>query len=111
MTRFVPKRSDWVLLVVAVLLNCWYMLPLLLHGYGTASFAAGYRKVHIGMSWQEWQTLEKQYGVECVCDATSCYVDDLLREYNVNFRKRDGEPLRIYAKRAYLHFQLKPYYW
>jgi hypothetical protein len=46
----------------------------------------------------------RRHGVECVGDATSCYVDDLLRTYNVTFRSLAGEPLGLYSKQVYVHF-------
>jgi hypothetical protein len=49
MRRLVPRASDWVLLGAAVLLVLWPMLVMPLHGYGTSSFASGYREVHIGI--------------------------------------------------------------
>ncbi len=79
-----------------------------LRGYGTLSFASAYREVRIGMTWDEWQQLQRRQGVQCVCDATSCYVDDLLRTYNVTFRNGEGEPLRVYSKQAYVHFPIRP---
>ncbi len=104
MTRFVPRASDWPLLGAAVLVVLWPMLVMPLHGYGTSSFASGYREVHIGMTWDEWQELQRRHRVECVCDGTDCFVDDLLRTYNVTFRKRGDEPLKIWSKRVYIHF-------
>jgi hypothetical protein len=104
MRRFVSKASDWALLGAAVMVVVWPMLVMPLHGYGTLSFASGYREVHIGMTWEEWQKLQRRSGVECVCDGTDCFVDDVLRTYNVTFRKRGEEPLRIWSKRVYVHF-------
>jgi len=93
-----------MLLALAVLLNVWPMLVIPLRGWGTLSFASAYRDVRIGMTWDEWQQLQRRHGVQCVCDATDCYVDDLLRTYNVSFRKRGEEPLRVWSKRVYVHF-------
>jgi hypothetical protein len=104
MRKLVPNGSDWALLGAAVMVVVWPMLVMPLHGYGTLSFASGYREVQIGMTWEEWQQLQRRYGVECVCDATDCFVDDVLRTYNVTFRKRGDEPLRIWSKRVYVHF-------
>ena len=106
MKKFLPKPSDLVLLVLAALLIAWPMLLLPLRGWGILSFASGYREVRIGMTWDEWQQLQRRHGVECVCDATDCFVDDVLRTYNVTFRKRGDEPLRIWSKRVYVHFPL-----
>ena len=104
MRRFVPKISDWLLLGLAILIILFPQLAIPLRGYGTLSFASAYREVHIGMTWDEWQQLQRRHGVECVCDGTDCFVDDLLRTYNVTFRKRGDEPLRIWSKRVYVHF-------
>ena len=111
MSQFLPKRIDLILLIIAILLNMWSWLLIPLHSYGTVSFASGYRKVHIGMSWQEWQGLLQQHGVQNVCDANSFYVYDVLRTYHVVFRKIEGEPSRIYSKASYVHFRLPGYYW
>jgi len=106
MRKFVPKLSDWILLVLAVLLIVWPMLLIPLRGWGTLSFASGYREVHIGMTWDEWKQLQRRYGVEGTCDATDCFVDDVLRTYNVTFRKSGDEPLKIWSERVYVHFPL-----
>jgi hypothetical protein len=103
-----PKLSDVVLLGLATLLIFWPQLIIPLRSSGTVSFALAYRKVRFGMTWGEWQELQRQHGVECVCDATDCYVDDLLRTYNVTFRSSEGEPLRVYSKRVYVHSPIWP---
>jgi hypothetical protein len=108
MRMFPPKTSDYVLLSLAVLVILSPQLIIPLRGDGTVSFASAYREIRIGMTWDEWQRLQRRNGVESVCDATDCYVDDLLRTYNVTFRSREGEPLRIYSKRAYVHFPIMP---
>ena len=81
------KPYDGILLVLAVLLIIGPMLLIPLRGWGTLSFASGYREVHIGMTWDEWHQLQRRHGVECVCDGTDCFVYDVLRSYNVAFRK------------------------
>jgi hypothetical protein len=108
MRKFLPKPSDWALLGVAAIVVLWPQMIIPLRGYGAISFASGYREVRIGMTWDEWQQLQRRHGVECVCDATDCYVDDLLRTYNVTFRSGMGEPLRVYSKRVYIHFPIQP---
>jgi hypothetical protein len=108
MRTFWPKPSDWLLFGLATIIVLWPQLIIPLRGYGTLSFASAYREVRIGMTWDEWQQLQRRQGVQCVCDATDCYVDDLLRTYNVTFRSGDGEPLRVYSKRAYVHFPIRP---
>ncbi len=110
MKQFLPKRFDLILLLIAILVNMFCDLLIPLHGYGTVSFASGYRNVHIGMSWQEWQTLLRQHGVQGVCDANSCYVYDVLRTYHVVFRTED-KASRIYTKASFVHFRLPGYYW
>ena len=37
-------------------------------------------------------------------------MDDLLRTYNLIFRSREGEPLRLYSKRVYLHLPIQPFW-
>jgi hypothetical protein len=108
MRKFAPKVSDWLLLGLATIVILWPQFVVPLRGDGTFSFASAYRQVRIGMTWDEWLELQRRLGVECVCDATSCYVDDLLRTYNVTFRKRGGEPPRVWSKRVYIHFPIRP---
>ena len=108
MKKFRLNISDWILLSLATILVLSPQLIIPLRGYGTFSFASAYREVRIGMTWDEWQQLLQRQGVRCVCDATSCYVDDLLRTYNVDFRKRGDEPLRVWSKRVYVHFPIQP---
>jgi hypothetical protein len=108
MNKFAPKASDWVLLGLAVIIILCPQLVIPLRGNGTVSFAAAYREVHIGMTWDAWQELLHKHGIECVCDATDCYVEDLLRTYNVTFRKRGDAPLRIWSKRVYVNFPIRP---
>jgi hypothetical protein len=98
------RKSDWALLGVAITVILWRPLLIPLHGYGTFSFASAYRQVHIGMTWDEWQELQRRHRVECVCDATDCFVYDILRTYNVTFRETGDEPLKIWSKRVYVHF-------
>jgi hypothetical protein len=50
--------------------------------------------ISIGMTWAEWQQLQKRQGIECA-DGNNCYVEDVERTYNLSFRKRWDEPLRI----------------
>ena len=102
------RPSGWLLLGLATIIVLWPQLIIPLRGYGTLSFASAYREVRIGMTWQEWQQLQRRHGVQCVCDATDCYVEDLLRTYNVTFRSGEGEPLLIYSKRVYVHFPIQP---
>jgi hypothetical protein len=104
MKGFVPKASDFVLLGLAILIVLWPQLVIPLHGFGTLSFASAYREVRVGMTWDEWQQLQKRLGVECVCDANDCYIDDVVRTYHVSFRKRGDDPPRIWAKQVYVHF-------
>ena len=108
MRKFWPKPSGWLLLGLATVIVLWPQLIIPLRGYGTLSFASAYREVRVGTTWDEWHQLQRRSGVECVCDATDCYVDDLLRTYNVTFRKIGNEPLRIWSKRAYVHFPIRP---
>lgn len=109
--RFRPGRSDWILLAVAIVLNLWPALHMSLQGWGTMSFASEYRKVCIGMSWQEWEELRKRKGIDSECDGTSCYVSDFLRTYHVIFRKRGDEPLKVWSKTAYVHWRWNGRYW
>ena len=95
-----------LVIVLALLITSWHFLVIPLHGYGTVSFDDGFGEVHIGTSWQEWKELQKRHRVECVCDATDCYVYDLLRTYNVAFRSESGGPLKVYYKRVYVHIPL-----
>jgi hypothetical protein len=108
MRKFLPKSSDWFLLGVATIVVLWPQMIIPLRGYGAISFASAFREVRIGMTWDEWQQLQRRHGVECVCDATDCYVDDLLRTYEVTFRSGEGGPLRVYSKRAYFDFPIRP---
>ena len=108
MRKLWPTTSDWVLLALATISVLWPQFVIPLRGYGTLSFASAYREVRIGMTWDEWQQLLQSKRVGCVCDGTDCYVDDLLRTYNVDFRKRGDEPLRLWSKRVYVHFPIRP---
>jgi len=108
MRGIVLRRSEWLLLAIATTIVLWPQILIPLRGNGTFSFASAYHEVRIGMTWDEWQRLQRRHSVECVCDGTSCYVDDLLRTYNVTFRKRGDEPLQIWSKRVYVHFPVPP---
>jgi hypothetical protein len=108
MRKFCARLSNWLLLGLATIIVLWPQLIIPLRGYGTLSFASAYREVRIGMTWEEWQQLQRRHGVQCVCNATDCYVDDLLRTYNLTFRSREGEPARLYSKRVYVHFPIQP---
>jgi hypothetical protein len=108
MSRFIVKRSELLLVGIASIIVFWPQLVIPLRGDGTFSFASAYREVRIGMTWNEWQQLQRRHGVKCVCDGTDCYVDDLFRTYNVTFRKRGDDPLRIWSKRVFVHFPVQP---
>ena len=108
MRKFLPKFADWVLLGLATVAVLWPEMIIPLRGFGTVSFASAYREVRIGMTWDEWQQLQQRSGVWSTCDATDCYVYDVLRTYNVTFRSREGEPLRVYSRQAYIHFPIRP---
>ena len=110
MRRFAPKRTNWLLLLLAILLNTWPVLLWLVEGEATISFASGYRHSYIGMSWEEWQSLAKQSGADPACDGTNCRIFDLFRTYTFSFRKQADEPLRIYSKSADANFGGGPYW-
>jgi len=108
MTKLFAKSSDWVVLGLATIAALWPQMIIPLHGYGAVSFASAYREIRIGMTWDEWQQLQQRRGVSSTCDATDCYVYDLLRTYNLTFRSGEHEPLRVYSKRAYIHLPILP---
>lgn len=111
MKAFRPRWTDLILLVLAVLVNLTPELLIPLRGYGTVCFASAYGQVHIGMTLEQWKSVERQNRVEAVCDGNSCYVFDLFRTYRVVFQKIDGDAPRIYSKATYVHLRLPGYYW
>lgn len=106
MKRYLSIRMTVAMFFVATLINTGPLLIAPVHGYGTLTFASGFRDVHIGMTWDEWKRVQREHGVECICDATDCLVEDIFHRYEVTFRSTSNEPLRLYYKHSWLKLPL-----